>query len=137
MGKEVLENWLPDWKKVKWVGDKVAEVVWTLSLGTKLVNYLVKHIGDPGPDGYDIECFYGKTPEYKRAIEIRNKRESKRIAAKMRREEKIKPVPGLDMELVEYLVENIGKPGPVGYDIYCYYHDTPEYEYAIKIRSKI
>ena len=45
-----------------------------------LVSYLIQNIGKPGPDGYDIDVFFGNTPEYKKAKEIIAKQHDKEIA---------------------------------------------------------
>lgn len=39
----------------------------------------------------------------------------------------------MDKDLVSYLIQNIGKPGPDGYDTDVFYGETPEYKYALKI----
>lgn len=98
-----------------------------------LVSYLVQNIGKPGLDGYDIDVFFGNTPEYKKAKEIIAKQHDEEIAKQSKRLNNIKPIAGLNMALVRHLVDNIGKPGPDGYDTDVFYGETPEYKYALKI----
>jgi len=102
-----------------------------------LVSYLVQNVGKPGPDGYDIDVFFGNTPEYKKAKKIIAKQHDKEIAKQYKRLNNIKPIAGLNMALVRHLVHNIGKPGPDGYDTDVFYGETPEYKYALKILQNL